>query len=132
MTPLSWALLVIAVPFKSASSSASSASSSGSGFGAGAGGGESEAAKAAGKDAIPGAVPSLRHQVCHRLLSKRFLSGTSYAATEGSPEGLGRALKALQVLLDDEDDLLTVSMSGFSNISIIACVLVRYRAACDL
>lgn len=118
MTPLSWALLVRNIPFKfkssSSSVSTSSTSSSDSGVVAGAGSGESEATKAADNDAIPAAVPSLRYQVCHRLLTELFLSGTSYVDTEESPEGLGRALKALRVLLDDEDDLLEVSLFELS------------------
>lgn len=108
MTPLSWALLVRSIPFKRSSSSSSSSStlSSGPGVVAEVGGGGSEAAKAVAKDA---AVPSLRHEVCHHLLTKLFLSDTPYVDAEESPEGLGRALKALQVVLDDEDDLLEVS-----------------------
>lgn len=117
MTPLSWVLLARNVPFKQFSSSVSSSptSPSGSGVVAGAGAGESEAAKAA---------PSLRHQVCHRLLTERFLSNTSYLDAAESPEGLGRALKALQVLLDDEDDLLEVSVIGLRT---SPCLL---RSAC--
>lgn len=72
-------------------------------------------------------VPSLRHQVCHRLLSELFLSNTSYVDAGESPEGLGRALKALQVLLDDEDDLLEVSVVGWSG---VACRYASVRRAC--
>lgn len=120
MTPLSWALLARNIPFKRSPSSSSVSSSStptpsrGSGVAAGAGVGESEAAKAAAKDVVPAAVPSLRHQVCHRLLTELFLSDTSYVEADESPQGLGRALKALQVLLDDEDDLLEVSVFWLS------------------
>ena len=92
MTALSWALLAINVPFKR-SSSLSSSSSSGSGV-------VGSAAATAG--------PSLRHEVCHRLLTKSFLARTSYVRTQLPPEGLGRALKALRVLLDNEEDLLKV------------------------
>lgn len=120
MTPLSWALLARSIPFKRSSSSPSSASPSGSGVVAGAGAGESEAVKEA---------PSLRHHVCHRLLTEMFLSDTSYVDSRESPEGLGRALKALQVLLDDEDDLLEVRAFGLRRAS-SRYVGVRQRA-CD-
>lgn len=56
MGPLSFVLLVRNVPYKR----------SGSGSCGGCGGDEGEAV-------------SLRHEVCHRLLVKRFLSDTSYA-----------------------------------------------------
>lgn len=113
MTPLTWALLARNVPFKRSSSSGSSTSPSGSGVVAGAEAGESEAVKA---------DPSLRHHVCHRLLTELFLSNTSYVDSGASPEGIGRALKALQVLLDDEDDLLDVSLFGLRRASRRGCL----------
>lgn len=113
ITPLTWALLARSVPFRLAfSSSSCSSPSSGSVATVMGGAGVESAAETADKIAAPSAaaaVPSsLRHEVCHRLLMERFLSDTSYAGTEASPEGLGRALEALRVLLDDEDCLLEV------------------------
>ncbi|CAM9282448.1 unnamed protein product [Ascophyllum nodosum] len=52
-----------------------------------------------------GSSSSLRHEVCHRLLATRFISDTSYVCDD-LPRGFERALKALQVLSDNEDDLL--------------------------
>lgn len=111
ITPLTWVLLARNVPFKRASSAPPSISSGSVGT---IKGGEGVEIPAEGADRKTGtadaaAVPSsLRHEVCHRLLTERFLSDTSYADTEASPEGLGRALEALRVLLDDEDELLEV------------------------
>eukprot|EP00903_Cladosiphon_okamuranus_P012982 g12115.t2 len=122
MTPLSWVLLARNVPFKRSSSSVSSSSTSPSGSGvvAGVKAGESEAAKAA---------PSLRHQVCHRLLTELFLSDTSYVDAGESPEGLGRALKALRVLLDDEDDLLEdESEDGFQRQYVVVALASEMAA----
>lgn len=108
MTALSWALLAINVPFKRALS-LPPPPPSGSGI------------------AVPAAAtmgPSLRHEVCHQLLKERFLSGTSYVDTQLPAEGLGRALKALRVLVDNEDDLLKVCWPvGWS-------LVVRCRTIC--
>ncbi|CAM9610916.1 unnamed protein product [Pylaiella littoralis] len=108
ITPFTWALLAKNLPFERASSTRSSPN--GSIVTVKRGRGVESAAEAADQNAVctaTAAVPSsLRHEVCHRLLSERFLSDTSYASTGESPEGLGRALVALRVLLDDEDDLL--------------------------
>ncbi|CAM9439834.1 unnamed protein product [Ectocarpus sp. 6 AP-2014] len=114
MTTFTWPLLARNVPFKRSSSSSPSHGSSGHGVVVGGGEGENNnnattaaditvAAAAATSAAV---VPSLSHEVCHRLLRERFLKDTSYADAEESPEGLGRALKALDVLLENEDDVL--------------------------
>eukprot|EP00752_Nemacystus_decipiens_P002132 g2033.t1 len=119
MTPLSWTLFAINVPFKRSASSSSSPS--GSGVGTGSRAGENEAVKAA---------PSLRHHVCHRLLTKLFLSGTSYVGSGESQEGLGRALKAMQVLLDDEDDLLEdESEEGYQRQYVVVALASQMAAA---
>lgn len=121
MTPPSWALLARNIPNKRrappSSSPAPPAPSSDVAFAT-----TAPSAAAAGATAAPAAttvVRSLSHEVCHRLLMDRFLSQTSYADAETDKEiqgvsqsssgGLKRALRALQVLLDDEDDLLEVS-----------------------
>lgn len=114
ITPFTWALLAKNLPFERASSTRSSPN--GSIVTVKRGKGVESAAEAADQNAVctaTAAVPSsLRHEVCHRLLSERFLSDTSYASTGESPEGLGRALVALRVLLDDEDDLLEARLDG--------------------
>lgn len=106
MTTFTWPLLARNVPFKRSSSSSSNGSS-GEGVivGVGEGGNNNNATEAAAASAV---VPSLSHEVCHRLLKERFLKDTSYVDAEESSEGLGRALKALDVLLENEDDLLEV------------------------
>lgn len=115
MTTFTWPLLARNVPFKRSSSSSPSHGSSGHGVvvGGGEGGNNNSTTEAAditvaAAAATSAAVPSLSHEVCHRLLKERFLKGTSYVDAEESPEGLGRALKALDVLLENEDDVLEV------------------------
>ncbi|CAM9175288.1 unnamed protein product [Ectocarpus sp. 12 AP-2014] len=115
MTTFTWPLLARNVPFKRSSSS-SPHGSRGEGVvvGGGEGGNNNNATEAADGVGITVAaaaansavVPSLSHEVCHRLLKERFLKDTSYVDAEESPEGLGRALKALDVLLENEDDVL--------------------------
>ncbi|CAN0253376.1 unnamed protein product [Ectocarpus fasciculatus] len=118
MTTFTWPLLARNVPFKRSSSSSSSHGSSGEGVIVGGGEGEggnsnnaTDAADSVGVTVAAAAVtsavvPSLSHEVCHRLLKERFLKDTSYVDAEESSEGLGRALKALDVLLENEDDVL--------------------------
>ncbi|CAM9542987.1 unnamed protein product [Ectocarpus sp. 4 AP-2014] len=113
MTTFTWPLLARNVPFKRSSSSSSPHGSRGEGVvvGGGEGGNNNNATEAADMTVAAAAansavVPSLSHEVCHRLLKERFLKDTSYVDAEESPEGLGRALKALDVLLENEDDVL--------------------------
>ncbi|CAM9404711.1 unnamed protein product, partial [Hapterophycus canaliculatus] len=135
MTPHSWALLARNIPNRRRSSSSPSPSgpppppppapSSVVGRQDIEGAATTAPPAPAGAPALAAAAavfPSLSHEVCHRLLTERFLSQTSYADAEtdegvqgetsssssSSSGGLERSLRALQVLLDDEDDLLEI------------------------